>query len=118
MQQTPLSATRWMRGEFILEPRKETFFFGGARLLDLSSMLSSCLREASLLPPPPAPGVAGPSDPALRLARLLPLTDRVGFQQLACDCDDGRVLLLSGFNETCKARSWAAYLELVMHDTV
>ena len=45
------------------------FFFGGARLLDLSSMLSSCLREASLLPPPPAPGVAGPSDPAFGTLR-------------------------------------------------
>ena len=28
---TPLTATRWQRGEFILESKKETFYFGGAR---------------------------------------------------------------------------------------
>jgi hypothetical protein len=48
----------------------------------------------------------------------LPLTDRVGFgMQLVCD-ENGAVVFESGFNSIRKARSWAAFLELVLQDTV
>lgn len=79
-------------------------FFGGARLLPIAEMLAEMPREArdaaSLSPP------------------RLPLTDRVGFgMQLVCD-ENGAVVFESGFNSIRKARSWAAFLELVLQDTV
>lgn len=77
--------------------------FGGARLLSLAE----CLAEAATLPS---------SSPEAGDTRL-PLTNQVGFMRLAVD-GEGAVWLLSGFNEVYKAPSLAAFLELVLRDTV
>ena len=57
-------------------------------------------------------------DPHGSMGGALPLTARVGFQQLAVREADGCVLLLSGFNAHLKARGIASLLELVLHDTM
>jgi hypothetical protein len=80
--------------------------FGGARLLSLGEII----EEAAALAARTSTREAG-------AARLLPLTDLVGFHQLAVDAD-GSIVLLSGFNATVKARSWAGFLERVLRDTV
>ena len=54
---------------------------------------------------------------------LLPLSDRVGCMHLACEpratgAESGAVVLVSGFNQTKKARTWASFLERVLRDTV
>jgi len=83
-------------------------FFGGARLLPIAEMLAEMLAEM----PREARDAASLSPPRL------PLTDRVGFgMQLVCD-ENGAVVFESGFNSIRKARSWAAFLELVLQDTV
>ena len=52
---TPLSAARWMRGEFVLESRKETFFFGGARQKffrpDLLTLVGPDTTRGARVPP-------------------------------------------------------------------
>ena len=47
----------------------------------------------------------------------LPITTQVGFQRLAVRAD-GRVVMCAGFNTHVKAKSLAAFLELVLVDTV
>ena len=58
------------------------------------------------------------SDTAVARTAPWPLTDLVGFQQLACCASDGSVLLLSGFNAHRKAPSWPAFLAHVLRNTV
>ena len=72
---TPLTARKWQRGEFILESRKETFYFGGTRQKFFRPDL------LTLSGPNPARG-ALPGEPALwawehkghRVARSQPLS--------------------------------------------
>lgn len=87
-------------------------FFGGARLLQLSELLSETERRAIAMSHSNDGGSS-----RLAAGELLPLSDRVGFMQLACD-RDGAIWLVSGFNLVRKAASWPAYLERALWDTV
>lgn len=49
---------------------------------------------------------------------MLPLSNKVGFQQLCLRECDGKVLLVSGFNSHVKAACLAGFLERLIHDTV
>ena len=80
-------------------------FFGTARLLSLQEMQRADAEDSL----PSGEDCGG---------RMLPLTTRVGFQQLVIREADGRVLLSSGFNSHPKAGNLAALLERVLVDTM
>jgi len=104
-------------------PGEIGLFFGGARLLCLEELLLHGSLDAPKEPrAATSPCHSSSSAPSLDehdpMRSLLPLTDSVGFMYLACHLETGAVVLVSGFNVTTKARSFASFLELVLHDTV
>ena len=86
-------------GQVGLSDSRVGLLFAGARLLSLDELAAAAAE-------------GGDADDG-----ALPLSTRVGFQELAVQTD-GRVLMRAGFNTHVKAGDWAAFLELLLVDTV
>ena len=82
--------------------------FAGARLLSLSEIATAAAEAEPTLASDVTNGHGG----------VLPLTNRVGFQQLAVRVEDGAICMCAGFDEHVKARNWPAFVERVLWDTV